>query len=186
VLEHPPSFHTIEEEEEDEEDEGDLDDGAQSEQDENDDDDDDEEEPMVDGDEAIRSESAEVETDDMEDILNPLEFDDYPAQWNVGLEAGSRVRLSRNYRLSEITAFYKNGQDERHQGIFVLNVNYAGNEMHQSVVRVIPNDNVNSFVHKLYDWERKSTDEPLNITISEEDFFHTKFLIIHGYMHVVG
>jgi len=187
VLEHPPSFVQTQEEEEEEED-SELDDVPQSEEDENDDE---EEEEARRGEEEIYSESAELDTEDTEDIVNAEGFNDYPIGWSVGFEAGSRVRLWRNplsalHRLSDISSFYCSDQKKCQKGIFVLNVNYAGNEMHQSVVRVVFSDNANSFVDELYAWERKSKDKPIDLLIPEENFPLAKFLVFHGYLHVEG
>ena len=126
------------------------------------------------------------DSEENNEVIDPLEFDNYSDDWDPCLEPTSEVRLVRNplaalHRMGEIKMFYERKQS-CHEGIFVLNVNYAGNEMHQSAVRAVFCDNENGFVEKLYILERQEENQSLNISISDVDLAHAKFLVYHGYL----
>ncbi|KAL3944643.1 MAG: hypothetical protein SGBAC_001303 [Bacillariaceae sp.] len=139
--------------------------------------------------------SAQSDEDKEEDnALDPMEFDSFPENWSYNLKLGETVEVSRNplaalHKVSETTSFYtiednKNNEDDG-EGIFVLNVNYAGNEMHQSAVRVVFRDNDASFVQSLYCNERQNVNATKSIKVSEKNECHLKFLVFHGYFQIL-
>jgi hypothetical protein len=184
VLQYPPRFRLAEDDDwenvEDEKEDG------KEDQEENADDD----ELQEDGGEDDKAFEEEENSDaDLEDVIDPLEFDNYPSGWNVDIEPGAKIKLLRNplaalHRLDEITNFY-NGKQSRQDGIFVLNINYCGNEMHQSAVRVLFCENESNFVQKLYEWERREEGaSSMDMTVCDSDHLHIKFLIYHGYLQL--
>ena len=106
---------------------------------------------------AENGEGREEEDDDDNDdnILSPLHFDDYPQDWEFEslsstTEGPKRKRsfyrnpLATLHRLSEMESFYssenmknRKQKQQEYADTFVLNVNYAGNEMHESTVRIL-------------------------------------------------
>ena len=142
--------------------------------------------------------------DDPEDVVvDPLEFDNYPSDWNVDIPPGVKVKLRRNplaalHRLDEITSFYGGGGEQSNSssssccqddGVFVLNINYVGNEMHQSAVRILFRESQNRMVQKIYEWERRrgnSDDNSLEVIPNDSDHLHIKFLVYHGYLQIIS
>ncbi len=136
-----------------------------------------------------------------EEVIDPREYDNYPDGWDVGFKEDTKIVFRRNplallHRMDEIKNFYHSGrvatkEDGSSDGVFVLNVNYAGNEMHQSAVRVVFCDSERGFVNKLHallecsDTEGASRDtchREIRLKVSAVDFDHVKFLIYHGYI----
>ena len=227
IVEYPPSFQAVEEEEdtnvavdddgweEEEKDDGDnetTDDDVMTNA-----------RTINDGDVVVNGDENDIDDDDeTNSVIDPKEFDRYPSDWHTdaieNLRVGDRVSFVRNplgalHKLSEITSFYQSSEtkkesreghdsdkDAENKGSskYVLNINYAGNEMHQSVIRVVLKDNNTELVKSLYEFERAEPDDDdenqrrLQIpnlfrrTVEEEDLMHIKFLIFHGYLQIVG
>ncbi|CAJ1934294.1 unnamed protein product [Cylindrotheca closterium] len=141
------------------------------------------------------SETAKSVGDREEDnLLDPTKFDSFPENWSYNLELGETVQISRNplaalHKLTETTSFYDNNDDDDDnddgKDIFILNVNYAGNETHQSAIRVVFRDNDDSFVQSLYCNERQNGDVTKTIKVSEKNESHLKFLVFHGYLQIL-
>lgn len=196
VLQHAPLFRGIHDDNSDDEDTEALDgEGQEREEGGSDDDHEDAEEPTgANEDEEISNEEDEV--------INPREFAErYSDDWDVGFEEGAEVVFQRNplavlHRMDEMTDFYSIGKtgrgSEGSHNVFVLNVNYAGNDMHQSAVRVIFYDSDEQFVNRLYtELEGVSTGEgptkalpsqEIQLIVSPQDWHVAKFLIYHGYV----
>lgn len=200
VLQYPPKFQAFDqdfEEEEDSEHEQNTNNKGTSEDDDNnekeiDDSESDGNQQSDDSDYSTNSQD-EMDNDDIDDnIVNPLEFDNYPIEWNVEIPTKGQLEelLQRNpiatlHRMDEISGFYNQhtNHDDFANRTFVLNVNYAGNEMHQSAVRVVFLDSSPSgCVQKIYEFfeKKKQQEKPLNMT--REDVPFVKFLIFHGYL----
>jgi hypothetical protein len=124
------------------------------------------------------------------EVMDPREFD-YPVGWDIGFKAGTKTFLQRNplailHRMDEISSFYRNGREgsdsETLHDIFVLNVNFVGNEMHQSAVRVIFCDSEEGFVNRLYSELEGSTARETELVVSPQELPFVKFLIYYGYI----
>jgi hypothetical protein len=139
--------------------------------------------------------TGKMEYDETYDILDPCEFDSYPDGWTFDMESGPKTKISKNplaalHRLDEVTFFNGSEDDNAHaennySNAFVLNINYAGNEMHQSAVRVLFRDNEEGFAQNLYNKERRvgsGSDTFINANVSDSNLPFLKFLIFHGYL----
>lgn len=141
-------------------------------------------------DEGEESPEGDDEEEENQGILDPMEFDGFPENWSYNLELGETVKLSRNplaalHKFTETTSFYDiNNDRDDGEDTFILNVNYAGNEMHQSAVRVVFRDS-DGFAQSLYDCERENSDATKSIKISEKNESHLKFLVFHGYLVIL-
>lgn len=140
-----------------------------------------------DGGEEVDDGSAQQVVEEKSDIIDPTEFDGFPENWPYSLKLGETVQISRNplaalHKLTETTSFYDTDDNDGNDDTFILNVNYAGNEMHQSAVRVVFRDNDDSFVQSLYENERESDNVIKSIKISKKNASHFKFLVFHGYL----
>jgi hypothetical protein len=183
ILQRPPKFHMADEEEDWEQ----IDEGSDNEED---------SDGQMDaqgdqeGEGSEKAVGADSDTDIVDDAVDPLDFDSYADDWSFDVDVGANIALSRNplaalHRSDEITTFYK-GISQSHEGnIFVLNVNYAGNEMQQSTVRVVLKDNEQGFVQWLYEKERESDDSSIDMTVGDLDHLYIKFLVYHGYLQRV-
>jgi hypothetical protein len=128
--------------------------------------------------------------DDSEGVIDPHEFDNYPSDWKLEVFEPGNFMLQPNplstlHRMDEITAFYKKGNQSREENIFVLNVNYAGNEMHQSAVRVVFRDSKANFVQMLLDSVRMAGGNEMVLPITDAEIPHMKFLVYHGYIQII-
>jgi hypothetical protein len=134
-----------------------------------------------------------------EDTLDPDTVTDYPCEWKFSLEMGSKVQLFKNplsalHRLEEITDFYggtTTGSERasKEPGIFVLNVNYGGNEAHESAIRTQFRDNDEGMVGRLWTLERDTSvdfgKDPIDeLVVTDVNHFWISFLVFHGYMQV--
>lgn len=136
---------------------------------------------------------AETEVDGLSEykdaVLDPADFDDYPGDWSLNVEVGTKIKITKNplaalHRLEEITSFYKPEAGKETDNTFVLNINYAGNEMHHSVVRVLFRDSDEAFVQMLYDKERANEHVSIDTVLSETNLSLFKFLTFYGYMKI--
>lgn len=225
VLQHAPTFCPIEDDdiddEEEEEGDQDMDHGERKQKratKHDDDDDDDKEEEEEEEEESMGSSdgkddvsSSEEEGVLTEEVIDPREYKDKnPEHWNaLNLEVDTCLVFRRNplavlHRMDEMTKFYHHQQDERTtrggmatlwENVFILNVNYAGNEMHQSAVRVVFCDSEAGFVQRLYEQLECTTagDKILDVVvphreirqrIASQDLPFVEFLIYHGYITV--
>lgn len=149
------------------------------------------------------NEDDDAENDDLliedQEVIDPREYNSYPANWDIGLNVDTAVTFRHNplavlHRMDEIKHFYQGDaaqQEVSNDGVFVLNVNFAGNEMHQSSVRVVFCDSENGFVQRLHeviecnvtaDTDNLLPHREIRLALSAEDLAHAKFLIYHGYM----
>jgi Cupin-like domain len=157
-------------------------------------------------------EDSSDEDDEEEDFetLDPEAFLVYEPGWDFKLEMGSRIGLMKNplsalHKLEEITSYYSSSSSKnkasgdgdtkkKDPGIFVLNVNYGGNEAHESSIRVQFRDNPEGMAERLWKLERemssdgKEDDDGLleEIVVSEDNYHLISFLVYHGYMQVVA
>jgi hypothetical protein len=118
------------------------------------------------------------------DVIDPQEFDGYPEDWDLDVESGTELTrnpLASLHRLDEINTFYK-GKRDGEDKIFVLNMNFAGNEMHQSAVRVMFKDDDSGTVNRLYNLERNDEGNSMELSRNEMDGGLVKFLVYHGYL----
>lgn len=120
------------------------------------------------------------------DIIDPLEFESYPNGWELDLKIGSKVEVSKNplaalHRLDEIISFYGSIENNENR-VYVMNINYAGNEMHQSAVRVVFQDNDEGLLKELYEKERRKGSFEFVLKVSDSNVLHLKFLVYHGYL----
>jgi hypothetical protein len=138
---------------------------------------------------------------DEDEVVDPREFMAYPDDWESCLTTGTiKVKLRRNpfavlYRMDEITSFYRNGRTvpdtvDASCNVFVLNVNYAGNEMHQSAVRTVFCDSQTGIVEYLFSVLESSSSKPsesevVEVEPSQDDIPFLKFLLYHGYVILV-
>jgi len=125
--------------------------------------------------------------------VDPSTFDEYPANWNFEERIGHTLNFRRNplaalHKKSEITSFYeKVSETEDASTDFVLNINYVGNEMHQSSVRVQFPDSNTGLAKKLYDWERDDEgSSTFRVDIDSENHKWIKFLVFYGYLQQEG
>jgi len=152
--------------------------------------------------------SSAVE-EDHDEVIDPREFHGYPKEWEVlpRLTKGVKMTFHRNpfailHRMDEITRFYQTGktimadgeddeEDSPSNCVFVLNVNYAGNETHQSSVRIVFCDSDNDIVQRLFTkFESSSASMPshdrqqssIDIEPTDDDLPHLNFLLFHGYV----
>jgi hypothetical protein len=126
------------------------------------------------------------EDPEFNDVIDPQEFDGYPEDWDLDVKSSTKLTrnpLSSLHRLDEINSFYK-GKRDGEDIIFVLNVNFAGNEMHQSAVRVMFKDDDSGSVNRLYNLERKDEGNSIGLAMDEMDEGLVKFLVYHGYLQV--
>jgi Cupin superfamily protein len=135
--------------------------------------------------------------DDDGEVFDPANFTSYPASWDFQLEMGSKIAMYKNplgalHRREEITSFYM-PRDEiktsKQRPVFVLNVNYAGNQMHESAIRVVFCDNEEGLVTRLWHKERDIVDQSENSPletcfVTENNHFLISFLVFHGFMQV--
>ncbi|KAL3922871.1 MAG: hypothetical protein SGILL_001972, partial [Bacillariaceae sp.] len=118
------------------------------------------------------------------ETLDPDTVTDYPSDWNFSLEMGRKIQLFKNplsalHKLEEITKFYDAKQATRRKdgpGVFVLNVNYGGNDAHESAVRTQFRDNEGGMVQRLWELERESSidfgKDPIDeILVTEDNHF---------------
>ena len=129
-------------------------------------------------------------------ILDPVNFEDYPQGWSFDFEEGLYTKylfvknpLATLHRIDEVTGFYVvgngNGQP-REDPAFLLNINYAGNEMHQSAVRVKFWDDANGTVNSLHmTTELQDQRGPFVVMLTEQNCEAIKFLVYHGYLQRV-
>ncbi len=104
--------------------------------------------------------SSEAEAvDDMSDIENEHMVDvgsfAVPKSWRASKR---NVRVEKNplallTKMQDIQRFYKEDSVDAYDGLFVLNVNYAGNEMHESSLRVILRDDPETNILDYYSKE---------------------------------
>ena len=141
------------------------------------------------GENSSREEDGRLcqEEKDNGDIVDPCEFDSYPEGWKFEVRIGSTLKLSKNplaalHRFEEITSFYGNADENGEEKAFVLNINYCGNEMHQSAVRVVFQDNDEGFVQDLYENERSEETFSKYVVVTDSNILHLKFLVYHGYV----
>jgi hypothetical protein len=144
------------------------------------------------------SNSAEDCEEESAEVHDPAGFTDYNPSWDFQLEIGSKIEIYKNplgalHKHEEITSFYTtpdNDDDSMEEGrVFVLNVNYAGTQMHESAIRVLFIDNNQMFVQTLWDKERNvddpTKDSPLyTCFVTETNHYLISFLVYHGYMQV--
>eukprot|EP00934_Nitzschia_sp_Nitz4_P007713 Nitzschia sp. Nitz4//scaffold11_size288233//130335//132095//NITZ4_000771-RA/size288233-processed-gene-0.163-mRNA-1//1//CDS//3329534065//7703//frame0 len=132
-----------------------------------------------------------VESSD-DDIVDPSDFDGYPLEWELELPEGKEITLVRNplavlHQMKEIKSFYRGDNEEESDGaaVFVLNVSYAGNEMHESAIRVVfasPKNCVTKLYKSFELSAKRSPSVQLKLTAEEEPFI--RFLVFHGYITV--
>ncbi len=149
-------------------------------------------------------------TDD-DEVVDPREFNGYPDGWKgPRLTAGVPMTLRKNpwailHRMDEIRGFYETGTtavDVSSEAaaaaaadvspschVFVLNVNYAGNETHQSAVRTVfcdSHDNVVAHLFSVFESPSSSSTmtplETVSLEPSEDDLAFLKYLLYHGYV----
>jgi Cupin-like domain len=149
--------------------------------------------------EHTNNDDSDIDDDDKE-VIDPSEFVSYPERWGFELEIGSTVELLKNplsalHKLHEITDYYRKIKS-RKQGTcrareaFVLNVNYGGNEMQASAIRVAFLDNSDSFTELLWQKERAAQpsvkfDVPLHVcAVTVNNHYLISFLAFHGYIQV--
>jgi hypothetical protein len=141
------------------------------------------EEEIEDGDGG--NHGGDNEDPEFNDVIDPQEFDGYPEDWDLDVESGTKLTrnpLASLHRLDEINTFYK-GKREGEDRIFVLNMNFAGNEMHQSAVRVMFKD-ASGVVNRLYSLERNDEGRSVELAMNEMDEGLVKFLVYHGYLQI--
>ena len=146
---------------------------------------------------AGRGDSLEDEGGENEgmSIVDPLDFDHYPEGWTYPEKATAKfVRnpLASLHRMDEINSFYKKAAERRNcqreeTNSFVLNVNYAGNEMHQSTIRIRFWDATGTSNSLLKQEREAETTDKMVVDITDvgenEDVKKlVKFLIFHGYL----
>lgn len=148
---------------------------------------------------APNIEEEEEEGEEHDEVMDPLEFDDYPKNWRPEiLLTTSPITLQRNrlavlHRMEEISSFYRNRkcpttneaeeESSSFSNVFVLNVNYAGNELHQSGIRVVFCDSSKGGVVAKFFSQLEETDTPkIEWTPSAVDLPFVKFLLYHGYL----
>eukprot|EP00980_Cylindrotheca_fusiformis_P023426 scaffold10476_cov142-Cylindrotheca_fusiformis.AAC.1 len=133
------------------------------------------------------SEEASFLNEDKDTILDPESFDSYPTDWSFKLKVGTKITMSKNplaalHRLEEITSFYNSCHGESEdKSAYVLNVNFAGNEMHHSAIRVVFRDVTGRFAQMLYKKERNLGDFTIGTVVTETNSHLIKFLAFHGY-----
>ncbi|KAG7349414.1 transcription factor jumonji [Nitzschia inconspicua] len=144
---------------------------------------------------------SEDESDEEEDFetLDPATFLAYPPNWDFALEMGCRVGLYKNplsalHKLEEINSYYRKSSTTKKasSGVFVLNVNYAGNEAHESAIRVQFRDNKEGMVSRLWQLERnkqyiedKKENGLLEVCeVKENNHYMISFLVYHGYIQI--
>jgi hypothetical protein len=126
-------------------------------------------------------------------VIDPLTFDGYPKGWSCFGDVDlPELRFVRNplaslLKLADITSFYKDAttgdkHSSRDDATYVLNVNFAGNEMHESAVRILLQDNPTRVISQLYDRERKGHGEEVIMPRQEGAKSISKFLLFHGYL----
>jgi hypothetical protein len=147
------------------------------------------------GDSETRSDQ-DIANEEEYETLDPATFLGYPPKWDFVLEMGSCVQIYKNplsalHKLEEITSYYSNKDVKKASGsgVFVLNVNYGGNESHESAVRVQFRDNVEQMVLRLWDLERRrsseaETDQLDECIVTEDNHYMISFLAFHGYIQV--
>ena len=166
---------------------------------------DDEEEKKADNDAQAmneredESEEEDTETDVGMGVIDPWEFDDYPDGWDFSLDDDGnnnkkeyqfkRNSLAMMHKLSDYTRFYnkKNGNTRNRDDdrTFVLNVNFAGNEMHQSAIRKVfrdKNTRDGGILDHIYQQEKSGNDDVISIPYREDVFPVIKCLVFHGYL----
>lgn len=144
-----------------------------------------------------RAESVDWGFEDDGEILDPADFTDYGTSWDFQLEMGSKIAMYKNpigalHKVEELTSFYKTreGKESASEAhAFVLNINFAGNQMHESTIRVVFRDNEEGLVRRLWEQERYSEDQsdstPLDYAVvTETNHYLISFLVYHGYMQV--
>lgn len=150
-----------------------------------------------DNDVVDEEEGDDVDSDADFYMTDPVDADEYsyPDKWKFSVEPGHTVRLKRNplaalHDVFEIENFYANKDDENStlKQVFVLNINYAGNDTHQSAVRVVFNDNSSGLVRMLYEKERSDKDDAMDwgnatdFVADHGNIAMLKFLVFHGYL----
>lgn len=219
VLQYPPAFITFEEDsdyevvEEEEVEEDDLDDGeggyesgeltrkvevGEVGEEQNVSSKSDKDDQVDNSEDSNSAEEFEECQDDDADVLDPASFIEYDPCWDFQLEMGSNIAMYKNplgalHKHEEITSFYRTREEDDDtagkERVFVLNVNYAGTQMHESTIRVLFIDNDEDFVHALWHKERNFDDQaedcPLDTCIvTERNHYLISFLVYHGYMQV--
>jgi uncharacterized cupin superfamily protein len=134
--------------------------------------------------------AGELEEDN-DIVVDPADFDRYPGEWSLDLKAGAKIKIVKNplaalHTSEEITSFYEDTEEGDIDKAYVLNVNYAGNEMHNSVVRVVFRDTDEGFVQMLYKKEREIGEFAIDTVVSESNSAHLKFLTFHGYLQILN
>jgi hypothetical protein len=129
-------------------------------------------------------------------MIDPSEYVSYPKEWHFELEIGSTVQIFKNplsalLKLDEITGYFAKSKDiSRAREAFVLNVNFGGNELQSSAVRVTFLDNLENFTELLWHKERslKLTLDPgiplHTCTVTVNNHYLISFLVFHGYIQV--
>jgi hypothetical protein len=172
VLQYPPKFEMGNEDE------------AWETVDEREDNDEDDDDNIDEHEEEEKEEHGQYGSDDDEtsnDILDPMDFDEYPKEWDFHT---CTTKLTRNplaclTRLDEVSSFYE-GKKPRDESLFVLNFNYAGNEMHQSTVRKVFRVKDVGLANLLFELERHPTVQ-VDLHQGKESCNLAKFLVFHGY-----
>mmetsp|Transcript_20382 Transcript_20382/g.57935 ORF Transcript_20382/g.57935 Transcript_20382/m.57935 type:complete len:636 (-) Transcript_20382:3753-5660(-) len=127
--------------------------------------------------------------------VDPLTFDEYPESWKFDDDDDENIQIYRNplatlTKCSELRSFYTEPR-KIDENCFVLNVNFAGNEMHQSNVRVEFKVHSHGLASKLEQIEishqhsQLSEQQPSAIPngdANDTEFRRLKkFLLYHGY-----
>jgi hypothetical protein len=139
---------------------------------------------------ALNSHHEEEDEEEEEDESNRSQDDEViisvsnfsgPSEWSWKAPSSKHI-LVRNplaslISLKDIQSFYTsdNGSDNEEQ-VFVLNVNFAGNDSHESMIRVLlKDDTVEQSLAMCYEWESK--DLPI-----APSFIPPPALIYYGYL----
>jgi hypothetical protein len=104
----------------------------------------DDEEVSNDDDELVQDEMADNEADDKEAAVDVNSFV-VPENWSPNLDGNGQLIvnvLASLVRMRDVTSFYIGDDNEGKDtsSLYVLNINYGGNDMHESVVRVVLED----------------------------------------------
>jgi len=151
VLRQPPTFQLVEEEQEIEESESGEDDGDS---------------PGEDGDGEVDDDVDVDDDDDDEHIVDINEFElpeDFNSITPSRNKAWRRNPLASLMRMTDVKSFFEDKQhhsEEDTRNLFILNINFAGNEMHESAVRVILRDESGRLEY-LCSLQGKSLDEAI-------------------------
>jgi hypothetical protein len=93
--------------------------------------------------EIVQDEVADNEADDEEAVVDVNSFV-VPENWSPSLDGNGQLivnKLASLVRMSDVTSFYSGEDNAKNtSSLYVLNINYGGNEMHESTVRVVLED----------------------------------------------